>query len=98
MEVYALESALLRTRKRAEARGEDKARLQEAATRCYAQEAMDKIESSARTLLAAVEEGDSLRMLLAALKRFTKRDISNTVALRRQVADAAIEQVGYPLG
>jgi len=98
MEAYALESALLRARKRAAARGEKEARLQEAAVRCFAQEAMDKIESSARTLLAAVEEGDTLRTYLAALKRFTKREVCNTVALRRQVADAAIERVGYPLG
>jgi alkylation response protein AidB-like acyl-CoA dehydrogenase len=98
MATYALESALLRTRKRAAARGEDAARLQEAAVRCYAQDAMDEIEASARKLLAAVEEGEALRALLAALKRFTKREVCNTVALRRLVAEAAIEQVGYPLG
>jgi alkylation response protein AidB-like acyl-CoA dehydrogenase len=98
MATYALESALLRTRKRAAARGEGATRLQEAAVRCYAQDAMDEIEASARKLLAAVEEGDTLRTLLAALKRFTKREVCNSVALRRQVADAAIEQVGYPLG
>jgi len=98
MATYALESALLRTRKRAAARGEDAARLQEAAVRCFAQDAMDGIEASARRLLAAVEEGDTLRTLLAAVKRFTKREVCDTVALRRQVADAAIEQAGYPLG
>jgi alkylation response protein AidB-like acyl-CoA dehydrogenase len=98
MATYALESALLRTRKRAAARGEDAARLQEAAVRCYAQDAMDEIEASARRLLAAVEEGDTLRTLLAALKRFTKRDVCNTVALRRRVAEAAIEKGAYPLG
>jgi alkylation response protein AidB-like acyl-CoA dehydrogenase len=98
MEVYALESALLRARKRAAARGEDGCRLQEAAVRCYAQDAMDAIEVSGRKLLAAVEEGDTLRTFLAALRRFTKRDVCNTVALRRQVADAAIEQAAYPLG
>jgi alkylation response protein AidB-like acyl-CoA dehydrogenase len=98
MATYALESALLRTWKRAAAQGEDKARLQEAAVRCYAQDALDEVEVSARKLLAAVEEGDTLRTLLAALKRFTKRDACNTVALRRQVADAVIEKVGYPLG
>jgi alkylation response protein AidB-like acyl-CoA dehydrogenase len=97
MATYALESALLRTRKRAAMRGEDKTRLQEAAVRCYAQDAMDQIEASARSLLAAVEEGDALRTYLAALKRFAKRDVCNAVALRRQVADAAIEQGGYPL-
>ena len=98
MATYALESALLRARKRAAARGEGETRLQEAAVKCYAQDAIDEIEASARKLLAAVEEGDTLRTLLAALKRFTKREVCNTVALRRQVADAAIEQVGYPLG
>jgi alkylation response protein AidB-like acyl-CoA dehydrogenase len=98
MQAYALESALLRARKRAAARGEEAARLQEAAVRCYAQDAMDEVEISARKILAAVEEGDTLRTLLAALKRFTKRDAVNTVALRRQVAAAAIEKAAYPLG
>jgi alkylation response protein AidB-like acyl-CoA dehydrogenase len=98
METYALESAVLRTQKRAAKEGEDRVRLQEAAVRCYAQDAMDTIESSAKRMLAAVEEGDMLRTYLAALKRFTKRDVVNTVALRRQVADAAIEAGGYPLG
>jgi hypothetical protein len=38
-----------------------------------------------------------LRTSLAALKRFTRRDPVNTVALRRQVAEAAIEKAGgYP--
>jgi alkylation response protein AidB-like acyl-CoA dehydrogenase len=97
METYALESAVIRTQKRAARDGEDKARLHEAAVRCFAQDALDRIEVSARRLLAAVDEGDMLRTYLAALKRFTKRDVVNTVALRRQVADAAIETGGYPL-
>jgi len=84
--------------KRAAARGEEATRLQEAAVRCYAQDALDEIDASARKLLAAVEEGETLRALLAAVRRLTKRDVCNTVALRRLVADAAIEQVGYPLG
>lgn len=45
-----------------------------------------------------MEEGDTLRTYLAALKRVTKRETLNTVALRRQVAGAAIEQGVYPLG
>jgi alkylation response protein AidB-like acyl-CoA dehydrogenase len=97
METYALESAVIRAQKRAAARGEDKTRLQEAAVRCFAQDAMDTIEVSARRLLAAVEDGDMLRTYLAALKRFTKRETINTVALRRMVAEAAIEQGAYPL-
>ena len=34
---------------------------------------------------------------LAALKRFTKRETLNPVALRRQVADAVVEADDYPL-
>jgi alkylation response protein AidB-like acyl-CoA dehydrogenase len=96
MEVYALESALLRVRKAAAARGESAVDLPAAAVRCFAQDALDRIEVSARRLLAAVEEGDTLRTALAGLKRFTRRELLNTVALRRQVAQAAIDQEAYP--
>jgi alkylation response protein AidB-like acyl-CoA dehydrogenase len=98
MDTYALESCVLRTQKRAARHGVDQARLHEAAVRCFAQDAMDRIEVAARRLLAAVDEGDMLRTYLAALKRLTKRETLNTVALRRQVADAALVAGGYPLG
>jgi alkylation response protein AidB-like acyl-CoA dehydrogenase len=98
METYALESALLRTQKRAAVAGIEQARLQEAAVRCFAQDAMDNIDASSRRLLAAVFEGEKLRPYLAALQRFTTRQTVNTVALRRQVAAATIEQGKYPLG
>jgi alkylation response protein AidB-like acyl-CoA dehydrogenase len=97
MEAYALETAVIRTQKRAAAQGEEKTRLQETVVRCFAQDSLDRIEVSARRLLAAVDEGDMLRTYLAALKRFTKREIADTVALRRRVADAAIEHGGYPV-
>jgi alkylation response protein AidB-like acyl-CoA dehydrogenase len=97
METYALESAVIRTQKRARKNGERDTCLQEAAVRCFAQDALDRIEVSARRLLAAVDEGDMLRTYLAALRRFTKREALNTVALRRQVAEAAIERGAYPL-
>jgi alkylation response protein AidB-like acyl-CoA dehydrogenase len=98
MDTYALESAVLRAQKRAAALGEDQARLQEAAVRCFAQDALDRIEGYARRALAGIEEGDMLRTYLAALKRFSRREATNTIALRRQVADAVIENGRYPLG
>jgi butyryl-CoA dehydrogenase len=58
---------------------------------------MDRIEVSARRLLAAVDEGDTLRAYVAAVKRFTKRETANTVGLRRTVAEAAIDAGAYPL-
>jgi alkylation response protein AidB-like acyl-CoA dehydrogenase len=97
MDTFAMESAVIRAQKHAAAVGDEKAALQEAAVRCFCQDATDRLEASARKLLAAVDEGDMLRTYLAALKRFTKREVLNTVALRRQVAAAAIELGAYPL-
>jgi alkylation response protein AidB-like acyl-CoA dehydrogenase len=98
MATYALESAIIRTKKRAAKQGEAACALQEAAVRCYAQDALDHLEISARHLLAAVDEGDMLRTYVAALRRFTKREPGKTVAMRRQIADAAIAKGAYPLG
>jgi alkylation response protein AidB-like acyl-CoA dehydrogenase len=98
METYAIESAVIRAQKQASAKGEGAAALAEAVVRVFARDAVDRIEVAARNLLAAVDEGDMLRTYLAALRRFTKREPVNTVALRRQIADAAIAKGGYPLG
>jgi alkylation response protein AidB-like acyl-CoA dehydrogenase len=97
METYALESALLRVRKRAAARGAGAIALEAAAVRCFAQDALDAIEVSARRLLAAVEDdADKLRPLLAAVRRLAARETLNTVGLRRQVAAATVEAGRYP--
>ncbi len=56
------------------------------------------IEASARRLLAALAEGGALRTYVAAPEQFTRRDLADTVALRRQVAETAVARGGYPLG
>jgi alkylation response protein AidB-like acyl-CoA dehydrogenase len=98
METYALESALLRARKRAAAVGADRAALDLAAVRCFAQDALDRIEVWARRLLAAVQAGEALGATLAAVQRLAARSTLNTVALRRQIAGAVIEAERYALG
>jgi hypothetical protein len=98
MDVFVLESALLRTRKVAAAMGVERVRLHEAAVRCFAQDALDRVESRARRLLAAVEEDPAKRAAhVAAVARFAARPTLNTVALRRQLAVAAVDADGYPL-
>ena len=52
------------------------------ATKLYTNDALGRIETAAKNALAAIAEGDDLRMLLAALKRFTKYTPINTSALR----------------
>jgi hypothetical protein len=64
--------------------------------RCFAQDALDHVDASARRLLAALSDGDALAPYLAAVERFSDRETPNTVGLRRQVAAAAIELGKYP--
>jgi hypothetical protein len=97
MEVYAMESALLRSMKIASTQGEAACELPIAMTRVYLSQAMDKIELSARKIIAAAAEGDMLRTQLAILRRLAKHDPYNTVELRRQIAEKIIERGRYAL-
>src|SRR5438067_4169891 len=86
IEIYAMESALLRTLKIAMTQGEAVATLPIAMTRVYLCQAMEKVESAARKIISAVAEGDMLRTQLAILRRLAKHDPYNTVGLRQDVA------------
>jgi butyryl-CoA dehydrogenase len=92
METYAMESAVLRTAKLAAAgRGTHALDV----TAVFTQDAMGRIEASARTVLAACQEGDTLRTSLAFLRRLTRREPVDTVALRRHIAARLIEAEKY---
>ncbi len=97
LEIYPMESALVRARKAAD-RGQDSSGVLAAAARVLLQDCAARIEASARTALAASVEGDMLRTQLAVLRRMTKREPEDTIALRRTVADAALNANGYPFG
>jgi hypothetical protein len=56
---------------------------------------MSRIETAAKNALASTVEGDELRTLLAALRRFTKFTPINTSALREKLADKVVEAGGY---
>jgi hypothetical protein len=77
------------------AAGHTLADLHEAAARVYTDGAAARIEVAARSALAAMAEGDTLRTLLAALRRLLKVQPINAVALRRHLADAATASSGY---
>jgi hypothetical protein len=61
----------------------------------FVHEAALRVEQAARSALAAMAEGDALRALLAALRRVLPVAPVNTVALRRQLADAAVARGRY---
>src|SRR5262249_20927805 len=93
MEIYAMESALLRTLKYIENNGEEKCGLRIDATKAFINDAVDRIEIKARTMLAAIADGDMLRTYLTALKRFTKHTPYDTIAARQRIANA-LNEVG----
>ena len=94
IDVYAAESATLRARQ-AMTSGQPRADLHEVAARLFVNEAAVRVETAAKSALAAMSEGDTLRTLLAALRRVLKVTPINTVALRRTLADATVAQRRY---
>ena len=96
MEVYAMESALLRTRKKIGKTSYKACRREADATRVYAYEAADRMEIEARRALARIAEGDALRAQLAILRRLLRRTPPDLIGLKRQVADRALEMGHYP--
>ncbi|HEY1264079.1 MAG TPA: acyl-CoA dehydrogenase family protein [Terriglobales bacterium] len=97
IETYAMESAVLRVQKLVEKQGEPAAALPLAMTRIYLSQAMEKVESAARKIIAAVAEGDMLRTQLAILRRLGKHEPFNTIELRQQVANKVVERGKYTL-
>ncbi len=97
VEVYAMESALIRAEKIATAQGEAAAALPIAATKLYLAKAADKIESSARKVIAAVADGDMLRTQLSILRRLAKHDPYNVIELQQQIALKIVERGKYTL-
>ena len=92
MNAFAMESVLLRTQKlAAQGKGDNAAEM----CPVFLREAMETVESAARTVLAASSEGDALRTNLAVLKRFTKFEPVNAIAVRRKIAARLLEADRY---
>src|ERR1700724_1189086 len=86
MEIYAMESCVLRTQKAAAAKGESAAQTMIDAARVLINDAAERVEHEAKRAVAAGHEGDMLTTQMAVLKRFGKRPPVDTIALRRGVA------------
>jgi butyryl-CoA dehydrogenase len=97
IETYAMESAVLRAHKIAETKGESAAAFPIAMTRVYLTQAMEKVESAAKKIIAAVADGDMLRTQLAILRRLAKYEPFNTIELRQQIAQKVIDRGKYAL-
>lgn len=95
IEIYAAESALLRTEKLIGIKGEAACALQKDMALCYLHEAVEKINAAGKAAIMGFAEGDELRVMLMGLKRFTKIEPMNTKTARRRVAEAMIAENKY---
>jgi alkylation response protein AidB-like acyl-CoA dehydrogenase len=97
MEVYALESCILRAEKLRATKGEAAAKQAIAMTQYYATKAFDRVELSSRKVIATVAEGDMLRTQTAILRRLAKHEPSDTIAIGRQIAKHVLAAGRYSL-
>lgn len=95
-EIYATESAILRTEKLISLKGEAACSHQIAMTQVYLAGAVDKINAAAKEAIASFTSGDEQKVMIMGLKRYTKSELFNTKELRRKIADYMIAAGKYP--
>jgi butyryl-CoA dehydrogenase len=95
IEIFAMDSVVLRTQKLLQREGEAKSQLATAMCQVSLAHSMDVIEAAARKVVAAVAEGDMLRTQLVILRRLFKYEPFNTIALTQQIANRMIEAGRY---
>ncbi|SFI60132.1 acyl-CoA dehydrogenase family protein [Thermoflavimicrobium dichotomicum] len=95
IETFAMESALLRTLKAIAKNGEAKEQAKIDLCRAFIYESMQRVDAFARHALAAMEEGDTLRTQLSMLKKFTRIEPLNEVAIKRAIAKRVLDAEKY---
>jgi alkylation response protein AidB-like acyl-CoA dehydrogenase len=95
IQIFALESALLRAEKNFSKVSERKQKLLADALKIFAFEASEAAGSAARKGAYFIEEGDALTMILSGIRRFTKYDATGLLKAKRALAAAACDEEKY---
>ena len=93
--IFAIESAVLRAEKILPKLSESKKASVSAAVKVFTFNGTEKAAPAARRAAYYIEEGDTLTMLLAGIRRFTKYDATGLLKAKRQLAAASIEAEKY---
>jgi len=91
MEVFAMESSLLRSRKFAPGKGENAAGM----SAVFLRDALARVETSARNVLGGCLEGAELHSQMTVLRRLAECDPVDSVALRRAIAGRLLARERY---
>ena len=95
IETYAAESCVIRAQKITASRGEQAAASATAMAQTYLMGAMQRLDASAKKVIAAIAEGDMLRTQMMMLRRLMKYEPVNTIALQQQIAQKLLETGNY---
>ena len=95
IEVFAIESALLRSRKMSRRKKPEAATIAAKITKVLFHDSVEKIGFLARRALEAIEDGESLDRHLKTIRALMASPPLNTVTLRRDVADEIIRYGRY---
>lgn len=96
IDIYMVESSILRTEKNAARNGEDSQKVPLAMTQLFLYKTVDKITQRAKEGIVSFAEGDEQRMMLMGLRRFTKyQNYPKITELRHTIADKVIADGGY---
>lgn len=95
IQIFALESVVLRAEKIFDTVSERKQELLSAAVKAFSFEASEVAGSAARKGAFYIEEGDTLTMILSGIRRFAKYDATGLLAAKQTLARAACEEEKY---
>ena len=95
IQIFALESTVLRAEKAFPRASDSRKGLLQAAVKVFAFKATEAAGTAARKGAFYIEEGDTLAMILSGARRFAKYDASGLLAAKRKLAEAAIESERY---
>ncbi|WP_457575638.1 acyl-CoA dehydrogenase family protein [Desulfomarina sp.] len=95
IQIYALESTVLRAEKILAGASEKKQELLKAAVKVFAFDATEIAGTAAKKGAFFIEEGDTLTMILSGVRRFAKYDATGLLEAKRLLARAACEEEKY---
>lgn len=95
IQIFALESAVLRAEKIYAAGTPRKQELLKAAVKVFSFTATEAVGTAAKKGAFYIEEGDTLTMVLSGIRRFAKYDATGLLVAKRALAKAACEDEKY---
>lgn len=95
IQIFAIESAVLRAEKISAGLSPARQEQLAAAVKVFTFNASEEAATAARKAAYFVEEGDTLTMILSGVRRFTKYDATGLLTAKRTLARAAIDAEKY---